>query len=132
MNTAQASHFVFEHLLKEPLICEYCKCRTPASHVPPYYGHYMGQSCKHGLYEEHDIDVPNMEANSWLIYKAEIAFMELPDARIKIYKASQDNFCVSIETKPCGWGIGTERTLLKAKLMAFASYVENTLTKESN
>ena len=130
MNTAQASRYVFEHLLKESLICEYCKCNTPASHVPPFYGHYMGQSCKHGLYEEHDIDVPNMEANSWLIYKAEIAFMELPDAHIKEYRDG-DSFCVIINTSD-NRGIGVERTLLKAKLMAFASYIENTLTKESN
>ena len=92
----------------------------------------LGLTCPHGLTEAHDVVIPNMEANPWLIYKAEIAFMELIHARIKVYKANKENFCVSIETRPFGWGIGTERTLLKAKLMAFASYVENTLTtKES-
>lgn len=128
MNTAQASRLVFEHLLKYSLKCQ---------GVPNMATRALGIVCQHNLTEEHDVLIPNMEANPWLIYKAEIAFMELGapnyskmNTSIQI-KKSDDLFYVSISTyNPERWGMGTERTLLKAKLMAFASYIYNSFTKE--
>lgn len=119
MNTAQASRLVFEHLLKYDL-----KCKG----VPYVKEKALGITCQHNLTEEHTVVIPNMEANPWLIYKAEIAFMELPKAHIKEDK-HDDSFCVVISTSD-GSGTGIERTLLKAKLKAFAVYIYSSFTNE--
>ena len=119
MNTEQTSRLVFEHLLKGELHCEGIRdLRNAANGVP----------CSHNLREAHKVQIPNMERDVWFIYKAETAFMELPDAHIKVYR-NQESFVVSINTLE-GSSIGIERTLLKAKLIAFAMYVYNNFTNE--
>ena len=120
MNTAQASRLVFEHLLKYDL-----KCKGVSNSQKKAA---LGVTCQHNLTEEHDVVIPNMEANPWLIYKSEIVFMELPEAHIKEYRNS-DSFVIAISTLE-GSSIGIERTLLKAKLTAFAMYVYNGFTNE--
>ena len=120
MNTAQASRLVFEHLLKGELHCEGMgdNFRKAAN----------GASCVHGQRVAHEVQIPDMERDVWFIYKTEIAFMELPNAHIKVYRHNE-NFVVSI-TSTEGSGIGIERTVLKAKLIAFANYIYNGFTNE--